>query len=155
MHRTLANTAFAALIAASLCGCAKVNDTGLRLVSTRVDAYAVVNGRLLTGDVILIPDRTARVILGTDVEPSMTCMGAMRYTASVSGEMDLSCGDGTSTRIQYNLLTETRGYAYGASALGPISVAFGLPLQEATAYLRVPEGQRVVPSADGGAPTLQ
>jgi hypothetical protein len=155
MYRTFANTVFAAMLVAALCSCAKVNDTGLRLVSTRVDAFAVINGRLLTGDVILIPDRTGRVILATDADPAMTCMGAMRYTASVSGEMDLSCGDGTSTRLRYSLITETRGYAYGASALGPISVAFGLPFQEATAYLRIPDGKRLVPSADGGAAALQ
>lgn len=151
------NHALLAFAAAALClaGCAKVNDTSLRLVSTKVDAYAILNGQVLTGDVILIPDRTGRVIFSPEKGPELACLGSMRYTATHSGAMDLSCSDGTSTQLQYTLLTETRGYAFGTNAAGSASLVFGLSPQDARAYLTVPAGKRLVVREGDGVLELQ
>jgi hypothetical protein len=79
----------------------------------------------------------------------------MRYTASHSGTIDLSCSDGTTTQLRYTLLTETRGYATGANAAGPVSLAFGLSPQDARAFLTVPAGKRLVISEGEGVLELQ
>lgn len=138
-----------------LAGCAKVNDTSLRLVSTRVDAFAVVNGQVLSGNVILIPDRTARVTFSPEKGAELACLGSMRHTATNSGSVELTCSDGTNTQLQYTLLTETRGYAYGTNAAGPASLVFGLSPQDARAYLTVPAGKRLVVQETDGLLQLQ
>lgn len=145
------------LLAAALllCGCAKVNDTGLRLVSTSRDAYLVVNGQILAGNVLLVPDRTGRVSFADGQGSISSCSGSLRYTATSSGEMDLRCNDGTQVALQYTLLSETRGYGYGATAQGVASVAFGLSDSDALAFLKVPPGKKISISATTGALELQ
>jgi hypothetical protein len=154
IHRTPACLS-AALAALFLAGCAKVNDTALRLVSTKVDAYAIVNGQVLTGEVILIPDRSGRVTFSPEKGGELACLGGMRYTATQSGAMELNCSDGSSTQLRYTLLTETRGYAYGTSAAGPVSLVFGLSPQDARAYLTVPPGKRLVVREGDGVLELE
>lgn len=141
--------------AMALAACAKVNDTGLRLVSTSRDAYLVVNGQVLTGDVLLVPDRTGRVSFSAEQGPITSCSGGMRYTATNSGEMDVRCNDGTQVALQFTLLSETRGYGYGATAQGVASVAFGVSENDALAFLHVPPGKKLVTNAESGALELK
>jgi len=144
------------LLAALLLGaCAKVNDTSLRLVSTSRDAYLLVNGQVLTGTVLLVPDRTGRLSFSEGTGAINSCSGGLRYTASNSGEMDVRCNDGTEVAMQYTLLSETRGYGYGATAQGVVSIAFGLSESDALAFLKAPAGKKVVVNADSGALELQ
>jgi hypothetical protein len=120
-------------------GCAKVNDTGLRLVSTNTSAYLQLNGQKLEGNVLLVPDRTGRVSFaseaGADAASIANCSGAMRYTATYSAEVDLHCSDGTQVALQMTLVSETRGYGYGRTSQGPASMAFGLPEADARAFM--------------------
>lgn len=150
--RTFERLALAVLVVA-LGACAKVNDTALGLVSTKVPAYAIVNGSLISGEVVLIPDRTARVTLGSN--QALRCAGSMRHTATLSGSVALTCSDASTTELQYTLLTETRGYAYGSNANGPTSLVFGLPPADARAFLTVPAGKRLALSAATGTLELQ
>jgi hypothetical protein len=145
----------AVIAALGLSACAKVNDMGLRLVSTKVDAYAIVNGQVLTGTVALIPDRTARVNFSDNKSPALACVGGMHYTATGAGVIDLSCSDGAALQMRYSLITETRGYAYGSTPEGPASLVFGMPLEDARAYLTVPAGKRLVERATDGLLELQ
>jgi hypothetical protein len=123
------------VLALLLCGCAKVNDTGLRLVSSKVDAWLVVNGQELSGTVLLVPDRSGRVSFAADKGDITACSGSLRYTATNNAAIDLRCNDGTQVDLRATLLSETRGYAYGATAQGPASMAFGLPEEDARAFM--------------------
>lgn len=143
------------LLVVTLCACAKVNDGAMRLVSTKVDAYLIVNGQLLTGDVLLIPDRTGRVSFSANTGTIGSCSGVLRYTATNAGELDLRCNDGTQVALQTTLMSETRGYGYGNTTLGPASVAFGLSEQDARAFLTVPPGKTLAPDSESGALQLQ
>ena len=132
-------------------GCAKINDVGLRLVSTKTDAYAIVKGQVLSGNVTLVPDRTGHVTLGTDPDAATSCAGGLRFTAVNSGLIDLHCGDGSDGQLNFSLLSDARGYAYGLIQNDPVSLVFGLSDQDAPAYLRPPAGRRlVVNEQDGG-----
>ena len=134
-----------------LVGCAKINDAGLRLVSTKADAYAIVKGQVLSGAVVLVPDRTGHVTLGSDPDAVTACAGGLRFTAVNSGLIDLHCGDGSDAQLTFSLLSDTRGYAYGLVGNDPISLVFGMSDQDAPAYLRPPAGRKlVVNEQDGG-----
>jgi hypothetical protein len=144
-----------ACTAGLLAGCAKVNDTGLRLVSTKVDAYLIVNNQLLNGSVLLVPDRTGRVSFAAEKGAISSCSGAMRYTATQSADIDLQCTDGTQVALKATLISDTRGYGYGSTAQGPASVVFGLPEPDARALLSVPPGKTLAPNAESGSLELQ
>jgi hypothetical protein len=136
-------------------GCAKVNDKTLGLFATGVDGYVIISGQLLTGDVVLIPDRTARLTFSAISGPVTTCAGTMRHTASNGGMIDLRCNNGAVAQLQFTLITETRGYAYGKTGEGPVSLTFGLPPNDARAFLTVPDGKKLVESAKGGELALE
>lgn len=148
--RPYAGLVLLSLLAALMSSCAMVNDTGLRLVSTKRDAYLIVNGQLLTGQVRLIPDRTGLVSFSTEKGAIGACSGGMRYSSTNAGEMDVRCSDGTQVTLQTTLLSETRGYAYGSTVQGPSSLVFGLPDQDVRAFLTVPKGMTLAPNAESG-----
>jgi len=125
----------ATLLPLLLGGCAKVNDLGMRLVSTKVDAWLMVNGQQLTGTILLVPDRTGRATFSAENGTITNCSGSLRYSASNSAVMDLRCDDGTRLDLNATLLSETRGYGYGATMQGPSSIAFGLAEEEAQAFM--------------------
>lgn len=142
-----------------LSACARVNDTGLRLVSTPRDAILLINGQALRGQVMLVPDRTGRVSFVAEppapTNPISACHGNLRYTATNAGVMDVRCSDGTQASLQFSLITETRGFAYGSTDAGTVSLTFGLPDEEAMAYLRPPAGKKVVINPKDESLTLE
>ncbi|MDE2418453.1 MAG: hypothetical protein KGN32_11675 [Burkholderiales bacterium] len=126
-------------------GCAMVNDKALRLFSSKVPAYAIVNKQLLHGEMVLLPDRTGNLALAGGQGAISNCSGQVLYEATTGGTVDLHCNEGTALTMRYSLLSETRGYAYGAAAGGaPASLTFGLPPAQAVAYLTVPAGKKLL-----------
>jgi hypothetical protein len=157
MHQIFRHTAglvLLPLLAALLCSCARINDTGLRLVSTKRDAYLIVNGQLLTGDVLLVPDRTGRVSFSAEKGAISACSGSIRYTATNNGEVDLRCSDGSQVALHTTLLGETRGYGYSSTTKGPSSMVFGMDEPDVRAFLTVPAGMTLAPG-EGGALELR
>jgi len=139
----------------AVAGCATVNDIALRLFSSKVPAYAIVNTQLLQGDMVLLPDRTGNLALTGGQGAISSCSGQVRYGSTTAGTVDLHCNEGTALTLRYSLLGETRGYAYGAAAGGaPASLTFGLPTAQAVAYLTVPAGKKLVVN-EGGSLELQ
>jgi hypothetical protein len=157
MHQLIRHTVgpfLLLLLAGLLCSCAKVNDTGLGLVSTKRDAFLIVNGQLLKGEVVLVPDRTGRASFSVEKGTISSCSGGMRYTATNNAEVDLRCSDGTQVALQIMLLSETRGYGYGSTAKGPSSMVFGMDEPDVRAFLTVPSGMALAPG-EGGALELR
>lgn len=136
-------------MALGLAGCAMVNDKALRLFSSDALAFAIVNGQLLQGNLVLLPDRTGNLSLAGRKEPITSCSGQTRYESSTAGSIDLRCNDGTAASMRYSLLSETRGYAYGATGTGAASVTFGMAPAQAAAYLTVPPGKKLTVAGEG------
>ena len=140
------------LIALSLAGCAKINDAGMRLLSSSVPAVAVVNDMLLTGQAVVFTDRTGTLNLESSEAPKLKCMGHVRYTASKTGVARLNCSDGTDFQASFTAIGETSGYGKSMTARGgPVSYAFGMPAANAAAYLTLPPGKRIVALPEGAA----
>ena len=151
---------------AVLAGCADLNDTGLAAMSTRVQAYAVVDEQLVQGEMVLFPDHTGTVALRADPtavgapaeaasalgpagKPMLTsCVGRLRYTATTLGSIDLRCNDGAVADLRMALIGDTRGYGYGQTANGLASLTFGMTPVEARAHLTVPPGKQLVDRTD-------
>jgi hypothetical protein len=163
--RTLSTLALPALLAA----CADLNDTGLAILATRVQAYAIVNEQLVQGEMTLYTDRTGTVTLRVEVaKPAAdnnpfdftsaapkpverpaerpilnSCLGRFRYTATTYGVIDLRCNEGSTAELRMALIGETRGYGYGQTATGQASLTFGMAPTEARAHLTTPHGKQL------------
>ena len=182
LQRTLfvrAGAASALALALLAVGCADLNDTGLAALSTRVPAFAIVNGQLLQGDMTLFPDHTGTIALRTpssagssgawswgftthgEATPAPTptgpaptnadasCVGRLRYSSTTLGSIDLRCHDGAVADVRVALIGETRGYGYGQTATGLVSLTFGLKAVEARAHLTVQPGRQLLDRTDG------
>lgn len=151
MKQRISAHILAAFCVLLLPGCARLSDAGTLLFSSNLQAAAVVNGQLLQGMVQLSPDRTGSVTLqaepGADQAPISSCMGRLRFGATTSGTMDLRCNEGTATELVFSLIGDARGYAYGQTVAGPVSLAFGLSPGEAIAYLTVPANKKLTERA--------
>jgi hypothetical protein len=140
-----------ALLILALTGCAKVNDTGMRLLASSSPALAVVDDTLLSGKVTVYIDRSGTVNLESGPLSGLKCMGTLRYTATRSGVVNLQCSNGTNALMNFNAIGETSGYGGGKTAKGLATFAFGLEPADAMAYLKLPAGKRVVETPEGPA----
>lgn len=165
-HQVMGLAMATTAVLAGLAGCADLNDTGLAALSTRVQAYAVVDEQLVQGEMVLFPDHTGTVALRADPaavgapaeaasaprtagKPMLTsCVGRLRYTATTSGSIDLRCNDGAVADLRMALIGDTRGYGYGQTATGLASLTFGMNPVEARAHLTVPPGKQLVDRTD-------
>lgn len=127
-------------------GCATVNDLTMRALASSAPALAVVGERVLTGEMLLYTDRSGKLQLRSEGEPALDCMGTLRYAATTSGTVNLSCSDGTQAQLRFTALGETSGY--GSTPVGPISFTYGLKPEPARAWLMPPPGKRLVVSGD-------
>lgn len=137
------------LLVLALTGCAKVSDTGMRLLATPAPAVAVIDDAVLTGKVTVFIDRTATVNLESGSPSELKCMGTMRYTATRSGVASLQCSNGADVMMNFNAIGEASGYGSGKTANGLASFAFGMAPADAAAYLKPPAGKRVVATPTG------
>ncbi len=159
---------------AVLAGCADLNDTGLAVLATRVPAHAVVNEQLVHGEMTLYTDRTGTVSLRVEmVAPANenpfdflspakpverttdrpllnSCVGRFRYTATTYGVIDLRCNEGSTAELRMALIGETRGYGYGQTATGMVSLTFGMAPTEARAHLITPPGKQLWETSGAG-----
>lgn len=130
--------AAAALLVAALAGCANLNSLMLEVGTSRPAATLQVGAQQLQGNITLNAERSGTLnVHASDGQPS-ACMGALRFTSTQQGSVDLQCNDGTATALQFSLLTPVKGYAYGRTELGPVALTFGMTAQESAAYLMVP-----------------
>lgn len=143
-RRLLLITALAA--GSLLSGCAWMHSKAMRAVATPSLALAVIGDRLLTGKAVLYTDRSATIELSNETDPALDCMGTMNYTNSTGGVLDLRCNDGSQIRLPYTALSETTGRASG----GGVTVTYGLPPENARAWLAPPAGRRLVVAKEAG-----
>lgn len=154
-------------------GCADLNDTGLAVFSTRVQAYAVVDEQLLQGEMVVFPDHTGTVSLRADAGPLggaadaagapktpakpmlSSCVGRLHYTATTLGTVDLRCNDGAIADLRMALIGDSRGYGYGPTATGVASLTFGMTPVEARAHLTVPPGRQLLERSESGGLDLK
>lgn len=129
-------------------GCARVNDMTMHMLASDVPTHAVLGERLLAGRTLLYSDRTGSLTLTAAGEAPLSCMGALRYTSSSGGSINLRCSDGAQLALRFTALSETTGHASGRSAQEAVSLAYGLDPAPARAWLTPPAGKRLVVSGE-------
>lgn len=121
-------------MAAWLTACALVEHVGWRLVTTPRPAMMQTGGQRLEGVVNLRPDRTGDMSLsGTGSIAS--CAGSLRFTSVTGGSVDMRCSDGAMFAMQFVMVNEAKGYAFGLHGEATAALTFGMDANQAQAYL--------------------
>ncbi|MBC7682518.1 MAG: hypothetical protein H7172_09305 [Ferruginibacter sp.] len=128
----------AAALALTLAGCAQLDAQTRNLLSSKVPAYAALDGVLFEGTATLFTDRTGTVQLSSTKVPDQVCIGDLRYTATAAGVLVLHCMGGVDVVLDFRSASATRGFGYGNTAHGAAAVAWGMSAANAAAYLRLP-----------------
>ncbi len=141
------------LALAVLCAIASQEAAAFNLFAIREPVYATVDGVLLAGEAVGHWDRTGTLTVHSTVDDTLHCDGTFHYTSLKAGVAQITCTDGSAADLAFDALGAVSGRGQGATSRGLVSFTFGLSLQDATPYLNLPKGKRIVVTAQG--PQLQ
>lgn len=148
-------------------GCATVTEKTTGWLSSNTEVIGTLGGRILRGEANFAREREATFQLQTVVPaqinpsavdakpaPNLSCFGPLRYTATRSGVVNLSCSDGRSFALVFVPLSPVSGMARDMSGRSDFTLTYGLPPEKAAGYLAVsleqllpPKSQDVTPAA--------
>jgi hypothetical protein len=136
----------ALLVAVFLGGCALIEDTAQDLLASRTSAAAVAGGRLLEGQVVYNQSRAGTLRLHSLDAPVLDCFGDLRLTSTSGGVASMSCSDGQTAVVPFQLLGALRAAGRGPMGEAVFSLTYGLPPEMAAPYLGVAIEQLARPS---------
>lgn len=135
------------LVAAlSLGACALVEDTAQDLLASRTSATAVAGGRLLQGQAVYNQSRAGTLRLHSLDAPALDCFGDLRLTSTSGGVASMTCSDGQTAVVPFQLLGALRAAGRGPMGEAVFSLTYGLPPEMAAPYLGVAIEQLARPS---------
>jgi len=111
------------------------------LFSATAPVIAILHDDLFTGTAEGYLDRTGTIDVVSKVNPDIRCIGEFQYTGSKTGKGDMRCNDGSEANFSFNALSALSGYGYGKSSRGTLSFTFGLTVEDAREYLKLPSGK--------------
>ncbi len=149
--RLLSTTLVTAML---LSGCANESGARMGLFSATSPVIAILADDLFLGVATGYMDRTGTIDIKSSVNENTRCIGEFRYTGSKTGIARVRCNDGAEALLDFTGLSALSGYGFGKSSRGPASFTFGLTPEQASRYLRLPEGKKLSPS-DAKAPRLE
>lgn len=134
------------MLVLSMGGCALVEDTAQDLLASRTHATAVAGGRLLEGQVVYNQSRAGTLHLHSLDAPVLDCFGDLRLTSTSGGVASMTCSDGQTAVVPFQLLGALRAAGRGAMGEAVFSLTYGLPPEMAAPYLGVAIEQIARPS---------
>lgn len=138
------------LVIASLGGCANESGARMGLFSATAPVIAVLADDLFLGEAVGYMDRTGTIQIKSQVNEDIRCIGEFRYTGAKTGIARVRCTDGAEATLDFTGLSALSGYGFGKSSRGPASFTFGLTPEQASQYLKLPKGKKLVPSDTKG-----
>lgn len=123
------------------------------LFSIREPVYAMVGDLLLAGEAVGHWDRSGTLAVHSTLDESLHCTGTFHFTGFKKGVAHISCTDGSVMELDFAALGPLSGWGQGPTPRGVVRFTFGLSPEDATPYLEVPEGKRIVETTQG--PKLQ
>lgn len=133
-----------------LMACSTVVEKTTGWLSSGADVIAVANGRVLWGTANFARERRATLDMRSADSPELRCFGALRYTATSSGAIDMSCNDGTQFVLPFQELNPLSGTARGVGDMAAFGLTYGLSPDKAAGYLGQPPERLAPPKASPG-----
>jgi hypothetical protein len=137
--RKMSTTVLAACI--GLAGSATV--LGGELFSATGTVIAILAGDLFVGEAEGHLSGAGTLAIHSQKDPALTCVGQFTSSAELGGSGQMHCSDGSTATFHFQRLTMFRGHGVGNFSRGSMSFAYGLTLEEAKPYLKLPEGKKL------------
>jgi hypothetical protein len=142
LHPRLPKTTGRALVASLalsvlLTGCAAVENAAQLVLASRTSATAVVGGRILEGEAAYNQSRSGAVHLHNVDGAPLSCSGELRLTATASGVASLTCSDGQTAVVPFQLMGALRAAGRGMMGETPVALTYGLSPEIAAPFLGV------------------
>jgi hypothetical protein len=134
------------LASAFLSGCANESGARMGLFSATAPVIAILADDLFLGEAVGYMDRTGTIQIKSSVNEDIRCIGEFRYTGAKTGIARVRCTDGAEASLDFTGLSALSGYGFGKSSRGPASFTFGLTPEQASQYLKLPQGKKLAPS---------
>jgi hypothetical protein len=124
------------------------------LLSAKGMVIAILAGDLFIGEAEGHLSGAGTLAIHSQKDPTLTCLGEFTSTAELGGLGELHCSDGTTATFHFQRLTMFCGYGDGSFSRGPMSFAYGLTVEEAGPYLKLPQGKKLTHNGAGPGPVL-
>jgi len=116
---------------------------GAGLLSAKGDVIAIMGGALFVGEAEGHLNGAGTLAIHSQKTPALTCLGEFTSSAEHGGKGQLHCSDGSSADFRFTRLTLQRGHGGGRFTRGPMNFTYGLTLEEARPYLKLPKGKKL------------
>ncbi len=134
------STAIAALAACIGLG---VPAAAAGLFSATGRVIAILADDLFVGEAEGHLDGSGTLTISSQKSPAVHCFGQFTSSAALGGSGHMRCSDGVTATFHFQRLDLFSGHGAGASGRGPMSFAYGLSVEEAGLYLKLPMGKKL------------
>jgi hypothetical protein len=137
------NTAIAALAACIGLG-VPAAATAAGLFSATRTVIAILADDLFVGEAEGHLNGAGTLAIRSQRNPAVSCLGQFTSSAELGGTGQMLCSDGSTATFHFQRLDMFRGHGAGASSSrGSMSFAYGLSVEEAGRYLKLPQGKKL------------
>jgi hypothetical protein len=130
---------FAACIATA--GFTPAAEAGL--FSATGEVIAVAADDVYVGEAEGHLDGSGTVVLRSQKNPALKCVGDFTSSAEKGGSGQLHCSDNTTGRFHFKRLSVYKGYGVASFSWGDMNFAYGFKPEEAAPYLRLPQNKKL------------
>lgn len=122
------------------------------LLSAKGMVIAILADDLFLGEAEGHLSGAGTLAIHSQKDPALTCLGDFTSSAELGGSGQLHCSDGTTATFHFQRLNMLCGYGEGSFSRGSMSFAYGLSAEEASHYLKLPQGMKL--THNGSEPGL-
>lgn len=119
-----------------------VPPAGADLFSATREVIAILAGELFLGEAEGHLSGAGTLSIHSQRDPDLKCVGQFTSSAELGGLGQMQCSDGSKATFQFQRLSVFRGHGGGSFSRGSMSFAYGLTVEEAGPYLKLPEGKK-------------
>jgi hypothetical protein len=115
------------------------------LLSSTGAVIAIMGDELFTGTAEGHLNGAGTLAIQSQKDASLTCKGNFTSSAELGGKGKLKCSDGSSSTFQFKRLNLYQGHGGGTfnKHKAAMSFAYGLTVEEAGPYLKLPKGKKL------------
>jgi len=114
------------------------------LFSATRQVIAIVAGDLFVGEAEGNVSGAGTLAIRSQSDPNLTCIGQFTSSAELGGSGQIQCSDGAFATFQFQRLSMFSGYGTGSFSRGSMSFVYGLTVEEAAPYLKLPDGKKLM-----------
>jgi hypothetical protein len=132
-----------AILAACLGLAMPAMPAGAGLFSATGVVIAILADELFLGEAEGHLNGAGTLTIKSQKNPAVHCVGQFTSSAALGGSGQMHCSDGVTATFHFQRLDMFRGHGAGTSSRGSMSFAYGLSVEEAGLYLKLPHGKKL------------